>query len=377
MNTASLTLALMAQATLLIGGADGTPAMMAQLPLPTVANAADGAAPEWIHLLPAPADGLVRTSDQRGPYTMASFAEIIANTFAARDAFEIDTNHASFLAAPRGEAAPAMGWVREMQARADGLWGRVEWTDEGRKLVVGRAYRGISPVVMHDASKKITSLANASLVNRPNLPGLAALHAEETSMNFMEQLAEMLGLPATATQEQIIAALEGKMAAKTEGADAPDMAMQAAMTQIGTALGITGGSTAAIIAAAQATAKPTELLALQSEIAALTTQLNGVSDGRARDTATAFIDGAIRKGHAGVKPLRDRYIAMHMADATGTAELINAMPCLTGGGIAQLAPASDGTTAALNAEESSITKMLGLSIEDFTAARKAELEARA
>lgn len=375
MNTASLTLALMAQTALLTGDAEGMPAMMAQLPLASYAEA--GSAPEWIHLLPAPADGLVQTSDQRGPYTMAPFAEIIANTFAVRDAFEIDTNHASFLAAPRGEAAPAMGWVREMQARADGLWGRVEWTAEGRKLVAGRAYRGISPVVMHDAAKKITSLANASLVNRPNLRGLAALHAEETSMSFMERLAKMLGLPETATEDEIMAALEAKMAKKADDTDAPDVAMQAAITQIGTALGVTDGSTAAIIAAAQATAKPTELLALQSEIASLTTKLNGVSDDRARDTATAFVDGEIRKGRTGVKPLRDRYIAMHMADPTGTAELINAMPCLIGGSTALLAPASDGTTAALNAEESTIATMLGLSAEDFTAARKAELEARA
>lgn len=372
MDTAHLIYALMAEPAPLISGSSSI-AMMAQMPLP--AETAAGEAPEWIHLLPAPSDGLVQTSDKRGPFTMAPFAEIIANTFARGDAFEIDVNHASFLSAPRGDAAPAAGWCREMQARADGLWGRIDWTDEGRKLVAGRAYRRISPVVMHDGSKKITWLANASLVNRPNLRGLAALNAEEISMSFMERLAKMLGLPATATEDEIAAALEAKMGDKPADAE---MAMQAAMTQIGAALGVAGTDTAALVAAAKAavTAQPGEVAALQAEVATLTTSLNGLSANLSRDAATTFVDGEIRKGRVGVKPLRDRYISMHMADPTGTAELIAGLPVLTGGGMTQLAPASDGSTLSLNAEETSIAAMLGLSTEEFTASRKAELEAR-
>jgi phage I-like protein len=375
MDTNHITYALMAETSSLTSG-DSSIAMMAQLPIGSYAEA--GSAPEWIHLLPAPADGLVRTSDNRGPYTMSSFAEIITNTFASSDAIEIDVNHASFLAAPRGEAAPAVGWVREMQARDDGLWGRVEWTAEGQSLVAGRAYRGISPVVMHDTSKKITSLANASLVNRPNLRGLAALHAEETSMSFMERLAKMLGLPEGATEDQVMAALEAKMADKSVKTPAPDMALQAAMTQIGTALGVTGTDTAAIIAAAQAavTAQPTEVAALQSELATVTSSLNSLQTGITRSAAETFVDAEIKRGRVGIKPMRDRYIAMHMADPVGTAELVGGLPVLTGGSMTQLAPSTDGSTLSLNAEETSIAAMLGLSTEEFTASRKAELEAR-
>ncbi len=135
-----------------------------------VTDGAANAAPEWVHLLPAPADGLVQTGDSRGPYTLSPFAEIITNSFADRDALEIDINHATFLAAPNGGDARAVGWIREMQARDDGLWGRVEWTEEGAKLVTSRAYRGISPVVMHasETDKRISRLANTSLDNRPN-----------------------------------------------------------------------------------------------------------------------------------------------------------------------------------------------------------------
>ncbi|MDT8856436.1 phage protease [Paracoccaceae bacterium Fryx2] len=180
-------------------------ALMAAIPLPADVTSA----PDWIHLLPAPADGLVRTADSRGPYRLGEAAGVIAASFAQADRLEIDVNHATFLAAPRGERADAMGWIVEMQAREDGIWGRVEWNAEGAALVTGRAYRGLSPVIIHDAAKNILRIANASLVNRPNLIGLTSLNFEqEPTMNLMQRLAELLGLEAGATEEQILAAVE-------------------------------------------------------------------------------------------------------------------------------------------------------------------------
>ena len=54
-------------------------ALMAEQPLPATAEGGD--APEWIHLLPAPADGLVKTGDTRGPYHLTrSLQSIIDGT---------------------------------------------------------------------------------------------------------------------------------------------------------------------------------------------------------------------------------------------------------------------------------------------------------
>ncbi len=197
-----------------------------------VTDGAANAAPEWVHLLPAPADGLVQTGDSRGPYTLSPFAEIITNSFADRDALEIDINHATFLAAPNGGDARAVGWIREMQARDDGLWGRVEWTEEGAKLVTSRAYRGISPVVMHasETDKRISRLANASLVNRPNLRGLTQLHQQETLMSFIQRMAKMLGLADDATEADIASSVEKALKSadgagiRAAAADAADLA---------------------------------------------------------------------------------------------------------------------------------------------------------
>lgn len=344
-------------------------ALMAQMPINSVAD--DASAPEWVHLLPNPADGNVMTGDARGPYKLAPFAEIIKNSFADRDALEIDINHATFLAAPKGGDARAVGWIKEMQAREDGLWGRVEWTTEGAQLVTSKAYRGISPVVLHasETDKRISRLANASLVNRPNLRGLTQLHQQETSMSFMQRLAKLLGLNDDATEEDVAAAVQKAIKPADE-----HVALQSSLTSIGDALGVKGGDAAAVLAAAQSAAggaaSSDEVLALQSEVSSLTTQLNTLTESGARDKATAYVDGEIKRGRAGVKPLRDRYITMHMADEADTVALIEALPVLTGSGLSVAPPEAKDGIVSLNAEQTAVAGMLGLSTEEFAAQLK-------
>lgn len=263
-----------------------------------------------------------------------------------------------------------MGWIVEMQARADGIWGRVEWTAEGEALVKGRAYRSISPVVIHDKAKRIFALHNASLVNKPNLRGLVALHQENT-MNLLSQLAEMLGLPADATEEQALEALRGKLEAK------PETAMQAQMSEIGTALGLTGEMTAdTVIAAARAArqggATTEQVTALQSELAEVVGKLKTVQDSQARDKAVSFVDGEIKRGRVGVKGLRDHYVAMHMADPARVEKEIGGLPVLTGGVDLTLPPATKDGEIALNAEQLAVARHLGMTPKDFTAALEAE-----
>ena len=75
---------------------------------------------------------------------------------------------------------------------ADGIWGKVEWTETGTALMADRAYRGISPVMVHDATGKVTAILRASLTNRPNLKGLATLHGE-LDMEPLAELRTLLG----------------------------------------------------------------------------------------------------------------------------------------------------------------------------------------
>lgn len=137
-----------------------------------------GNVPEWVHLLPS---GLVRTVDGRGPYQAKSLQAVAAASLAvAPHRLPIDECHSTDRAQPLGLAAPARGWIVEMQARDDGLWGRVEWGRTGRVLLEDRAYQGISPVVLHNAKGDILQVLRASLTNTPNLQGLTSLHSQRT-----------------------------------------------------------------------------------------------------------------------------------------------------------------------------------------------------
>lgn len=321
------------------------------------------AAPDWVHLLPA-MNGMVQTYDGRGPYQVKDAAAIIAASFVDARGLPIDVNHATQLAAPKGMEAPAQGWIDAMEIRADGIWGHAEWTETGRALVESRAYRGLSPVFLHDAAHNIERIQTVSLVNKPNLRGLAALHMETQSMD-MESIAAALGLEAGATSAQIVAAIKALKG--------PDTAMQSALTEIGAVLGVEAVP-AAIIAAAKAarTATPGAITALQAEVASLTTSLNAVTAERACERATAFVDGEIRRGRTGVKPMREHYIAMHMQDAARVEMELGAMQLLRASGLGQVQPPSGGGTLSLNAEQMQVAAVLGVSNETMADLLKKE-----
>ncbi|MGO4561481.1 phage protease [Rhizobiales bacterium 3FA27D7] len=329
-------------------------------------------APDWVHLLPA---GEIRTCDGRGPYRVPDAARLATVSLGAGERLPIDENHATDLAAPQGRPAPARGWIVELQARADGVWGRVEWTEDGRHLVTSRAYRGISPAIQHAADGTVTAILRASLVNRPNLRGLTTLH-QETEMNpLLEKLLAALGLPAATTEEAALTAVTTLHAEKAKSSTA----MQAALDPIAVALGLQAGIDAgAVLTGVQALAtgnggKDSEqaLTALQSELATVTKSLNSLQETTKREKAEAYVDGAIKAGRVGVKPLRDRYVAMHMADPAGTAELIAGLPVLGGGGEIVPPPVPAGEIA-LQAEQRQAARLLGIAEKDYLATLKAE-----
>ncbi len=85
------------------------------------------------------------------------------------DHFSLDTDKPS-------EAA---GWITDLEARADGLWARVRWTDSGLAAVTGGRYRLLSPVFRHpsgtedlgDGRVRPVYLESVALTNEPNIKG--------------------------------------------------------------------------------------------------------------------------------------------------------------------------------------------------------------
>lgn len=172
---------------------------------------AAGAPPEWLHLVPS---GTFKGRDGRGPFHLNNPQEVITRSMQEMGGkLVIDENHSTDLAAPNGGSSPALGWIVELQSRANGIWGRVEWNQRGTELMSDKAYRGVSPVFASDKSGNVTYIARAALTNTPNL-GVTQLHhqQQETGMDPKE-LRRLLGLPETASDTEVSTQLTGASSA--------------------------------------------------------------------------------------------------------------------------------------------------------------------
>lgn len=146
----------------------------------------------------------------------------------------------------------AAGWLVAVEPRADGLWGRIEWTPNGNKALLNSVYRFLSPVWLRDDCEDLgggrlrpRALAKVGLTNEPNIRAIPALlnrlgiqrlagpqillnsalaaapadsgmedpakpGRKESGMDFKQELLALLGLPAEASDEEIQTACAAK-----------------------------------------------------------------------------------------------------------------------------------------------------------------------
>lgn len=132
--------------------------------------AAAGQAPEWVFIMPAgtstTVDGLTYLVDE-------SAANSILAAFQRRGQdMVLDYEHQTV----SGDIAPAAGWIKELQSRPDGIWGRVQWTARGSAFVVNREYRYLSPVVLvENATRRVMGIQSVALTNLPRIANFPAL----------------------------------------------------------------------------------------------------------------------------------------------------------------------------------------------------------
>lgn len=221
-------------------------------PVVSIALNETGAAPEWIELIPAGFD--VQGRDGRA-WINPNPDQVVIATAAERQPLPLDWEHATEVRAPKGEDAPAAGWIEQTEVREGGsIWGRVEWTPRGRLAVENREYRFISPVFAFDKlTGAIRRLLNAALTNTPNLlltalnrpeaddpatddEGTGQLNREppEQTLSIATQLAAVLGLAANATEADIVAAVTEAKAANRPGQ--PDLTSYAPRADLDAAI---------------------------------------------------------------------------------------------------------------------------------------------
>jgi hypothetical protein len=147
------------------------------------------------------------------PDRIKRFAENVNNHVRGTD-LDIDYDHK----ARSGEAA---GWVKSAEARNDGLFLHVEWTEEAAGKIKNKAYRYFSPEFddewTHPKSgqKFQDVLFGGGITNRPFLKDIMPINLSEAFASAEQvetdeggkmdpkKLRELLGLPEDATDEQV------------------------------------------------------------------------------------------------------------------------------------------------------------------------------
>jgi len=292
------------------------------------------------------------------------------NAIAAQTPIVIDYEHATLIAVPKGEVAPAAGWMNRFDwLSGQGLFSDVDWTPRAKASIDAKELRYISPVLMSDPdTDEVTGVAFAALTNFPGLLGMdearvvsalnafAATLTPPTEKNLMDrnQLIALLGLAATATDADItnaITALRAKPGipgALITALGLPATADEASAFNAVTALKTGSSQTLDVVSQ------------LTTQVAALTTQLN---EGK----LTALVDGAIAAGKFGPAH-RDMLMNQGRTDFAALSAVIDktaVIPGLLGqAGSSEERDKKDNVTA-LSANQKLVAKKLGISEDAY------------
>ncbi len=165
--------------------------------------ASDGL-PAWIKISPR---GTFTTRDGR---TFTVDPEALAARFDAEGVkVPVDLDHATAKKAFFGEEARAVGWIEELNARPDGLYGRVEWLAEGERVLKARTHRYVSPTWPSKDDGSVSYLHSVALVAAPalSMPAVASAAISTPETPMLKAIAKALGLNEDATEQSCLSAI--------------------------------------------------------------------------------------------------------------------------------------------------------------------------
>ena len=116
--------------------------------------------------------GTVYGSDQEGNPVEQNFTEDALKEVAEKqkdDEILVDADHES----EKGGPTEAKGWLYGLFVKPGvGLFGKIKWTDIGRKLIENRVFRWLSPSFWIDKeTKEPVKMTSAALTNKPSQEG--------------------------------------------------------------------------------------------------------------------------------------------------------------------------------------------------------------
>ena len=325
----------------------------------TTALTAADAAGSWMLLTPA---GSVTGRDGRGPFVVgdtATMSRIVANTQAHRGSTEllVDYDHQNIFGAVPGVGgtAKAAGWVKELQVRADGIWGRIEWTEAAASAIKAGEYRYLSPVFFAERKDggRVLALQSVTITNTPNFDLVAV--AASSLLNLpttengesMDKILAALGLPAGTTEDNVVVAITAmkssgialaKAAGLADAAKTDDVlaAVTAAFSDrktIAQAVGLKPEATGAeIVTAAQSAMKggapdPTKYVPIQM-VTELQASVKTLQDTMSANSAEEAVGAAITAGR--LAPAQKEWaLAYHKANPAAFKTFVDGAPVLT------------------------------------------------
>lgn len=330
--------------------------------------ASAGTAPEWMQLFPP---GQFDTVDGR-KYTVRDPAAVIA---ASRTPAPIDYDHGTDV----GTGSRAAGWMEEFKSSGPngepGVWARVKWTDNGAKAIAGHEYRFISPTFIHDKSNTVTRILRAGLLNNPAIGELPALASQqETTLNDLKKIAVALGLPETATVEEILAAITAAQNNNTALAGRNkllgEVATAAGLTVAGDKIGDTEVTAicAKLKSPAAAGASDETVATLSAQVTELRTRILELTAKDVAKTAEARVSEAIASGQL-APAQKDDAIALCKSDPAAFDKFIGKAPKVVSGDRHARVDAPEGE---IGEDAKSVCAQLGITEDSY----KATLQAR-
>jgi phage I-like protein len=253
----------------------------------------------------------------------------------------LDLDHAISRKPLFGDRADAVGWIKELQAREDGIYARPEWLASGRAALDGRTHRYVSPTFHHDEAGNATWLHSVALVAAPALamPAVAdANHTQEPTM--IKAIAQALGLNEAASEAACLAALD----ALKKSVETPDPAKFVKKELHDQAI---------------------------ANLSAATRQLDDIRGAARRAEVEALIEGALKDKK--IVPAQKESLTAQCSTDEGLAQVkafIAATPAgLQASALDSRRPEDGG--AALTADELAVCTAMGLEPKSFQAAKAA------
>ena len=299
-----------------------------------IAASSDVAAPEWIKIAPL---GANKTRDNRNYYFDGDV--LVAAFKAGGIDIPIDLGHAT--ESSLIEAAPAIGWIDQLEVRDGGIYGRCQWLEQGLSIIKARTHRYVSPAFIHTKAGAATMLKSVGLVTTPALamPAVASvmpiLHTGDKPMKL---LLAKLGLTENATEDEALAKLAS----------------------------VSAIDTAQFVPVSQLTAS-------NQQVATLKARLDAIDAEAETSKCQALVDKGVADGKI-TPAAKDHYIAMARSNFDACSSAITAMPVLLSAGADGAAKAAEKTAGegdSLSPEEVTMASTLGLSAEAYKAAKAA------